>query len=63
MFGLVSMVFDLFVNILADLVATLLAGGVVIIVISVAVVLISISPPILDKGGTLQSIVIPCIVF
>ena len=53
MFGLVSMVVDLFVNILADLVATGLAGGVVIIVISVAVVLISISPPISVTGGTL----------
>ena len=56
MVDLVTLVVDMFVYIVADLVATGIYGVIVMIYISVAVVSSSISPPISVTGGIFEVI-------
>ena len=62
MVDLVTLVVDMFVNIVAALVATGISGVIVMIDTPVALVPSSISPPILFIGGTLEPLGIPQIV-
>ena len=60
---MIDLVVDLFVDVAVALVATGLAGVIVMIDTSVAVVSSPISPPISLTGGTSEALGLPWIVF